>query len=366
MGQTFSGPCAHDLTLHPKVSSRGLRSLIAEIVLAPGPLNLADTGDGSFDTLFGYVWLFALDKFTGSARLFQAVDGFCNPIPRVDLDQYFPDDAYWDEHPVEQLTHPIHQIRHISFTFDQAARYVLAYEHEATEQIYVRQWDPSSNQFVYRGPFDGHDPVLINDTLITRQVLNSDVVLFQLSESRREVLYRIQQENYADAHSIHQFAIPVILDQATPLPIQLELALTYFATGLDNPIYLQSQFYPYGEQDNASATATPQDGEYVAVILRYDHPDTEEISATATPKDGEYVAVILRHNAGEENASATAIPQDGEYVRVVLRYDHDGIEDMAATVDPQDGEYVLVIIRQAAKTEEVDGTVEMEDSYYHA
>jgi len=140
-----------------------------EVVLAPGPLSIGDTGNGAYATLYGYAYVGVL--FGSTFRLFRVLDASGQPYSLANSSPSGGSLSIASEIQVPDGA------RHVALAFDQAAREVIAYE--ADGQVYVRQWDPFSQQYVLRGPFAGHDPVLTVDALMAG-VEDSDVLLFYL------------------------------------------------------------------------------------------------------------------------------------------------------------------------------------------
>jgi hypothetical protein len=121
-----------------------------EVRYSRGPQFMGETGDNSFNTLLGYLWMAVLDPSEG-LRVFQAqVPG---EGPWALDDPRGPDIAVWIEIEVPPLPEPPWEVSHLAFCFDQSAHHVVAYEYQG--QVYVRQWDPVTMAYIMRGPFPG-------------------------------------------------------------------------------------------------------------------------------------------------------------------------------------------------------------------
>src|SRR5690606_3102017 len=160
---------------------------------SPGPVELATTGDGSYQTLFGENWLAQICQ-DGTWVLYKRIS---NETLEV---------VTWDvEPPTVAIT-----ARHPTLCFDQAARPVIAWEDD--QGVRLREYNETTQQYQFIGPFEGCDPVLLADSTINGHVPGSDVILFYLSTDRERLCYRIQSENFDTEHEHYDFARPTVLD----------------------------------------------------------------------------------------------------------------------------------------------------------
>lgn len=198
------------------------RYRVPEVAKAAGPQQMGVTGDGSYLTLFGRNWAAILNKKTKQAELYRETP------------------TGWEQVPIPPIAHPTRECRHLALAFDQSARHVLAYERN--NEIYIRQWDALLGQFVYRGPFAGVDPVLINDAEVNYYVPESDVLLLYLTPDRLSLKMRVQRQLYAVEHHIETYASPKTLDLLAPLGYQWQAE----GDGLN----VRSEMYPVHLHDD--------------------------------------------------------------------------------------------------------------------
>ncbi len=332
------------MPLKTQVYRRG-NTYAPELRLAPGPRSVGDTGDGSYATLYGYAWAAVLDRVERRFRLFQAqVPG---EGPWALNDPRGPEVAVWVEVEVPPLPHPVEEIAHMGLAFDQAARYVVAYEREG--EVWVRQWDPLSQSFVQRGPFPGVDPVLIQDATVGYYPPDSDVLLFHLSPDRTSLAMRVQRELYATAHTIQTFDQPVVLDQAVALPYQIGL-LGSLVSALNATGYvLRSGLYPVYLNDTLgqAALVPPSEGAYIPVVITQDVEDLLGTATLSAPTTGAYIPIVIVQGLGVDalGQAQLAAPTAGAYVPVVLVSDL-GMDTLgtASLAAPTTGSYALVVV----------------------
>lgn len=339
------------MPLKAQVYRRG-NTYAPELRLAPGPRSMGETGDGSYATLYGYAWAGLLDRVERRFRLFQAQVPGEGPWPLSD--PRGPEVAVWVEVEVPPLPHPVEEIRHLALAFDQAARYVVAYEREG--EVWVKQWDPLSQSFVQRGPFPGVDPVLIQGATVGYYPPDSDVLLFHLSPDRTSLAMRVQRELYATTHTIQTFDQPVVLDQAVALPYQVEL-LGSFLDALGATGYaVRSEIYPVRGEDalGSASLSAPTTGDYIPVVVIVDLGMMEGLGqATLTaPATGDYIPIAVIVDLGTEGIGSATLsaPATGSYVPIVvvqnLGAENLGAENLGtATLSaPTTGTYALVVV----------------------
>lgn len=169
-----------------------------------GPMTLADTGDGTYDTLFGSDWLFEICD-SGDWKLYQRA-----------TDQTLTLTAWDVEPPTVGIT-----ARHPSAAFDQAARPALCWEE--ADGIHLRQYDEVTSVYAFTGPYAGVDPVLWNDSTANGHVPGSDLILFYLSADRLTIKYRIQNENFGTEHDLETYSEAMVLDGIELLALRYQL-----------------------------------------------------------------------------------------------------------------------------------------------
>jgi hypothetical protein len=251
-----------------------------EVRYSRGPRAMGETGDNSFRTLLGYLWMAVLDRSRG-LRLFQAqVPG---EGPWALDDPRGPDVAVWIEVEAPPLPHPAQEVRHLAFCFDQAARHVVAYEYQG--QVYVRQWDPVARAYTMRGPFPGVDPVLLWDYEVGYFLGDSDVLLFHLSPDRTQVIMRVQRELYANPRVVQALPGPAYLDQALALPYQAEVLGSLDADPDTTSLILRTDLYPVYLSEVAASPVVnaPVDWELISIVLTKDLGVDVAVTASVAP-----------------------------------------------------------------------------------
>jgi hypothetical protein len=303
------------------------------------------TGDNSFRTLLGYLWMAVLDRSQGF-RLFQAqVPG---EGPWALDDPRGPNVAVWIEVEVPPLPHPAREVRHLAVCFDQAARHVVAYEYQG--QVYVWQWDPVAMAYTMRGPFPGVDPVLLWDYEVGYFLGDSDVLLFHLSPDRTQVIMRVQRELYANPRVVQALPGPAYLDQVLALPYQFE-ALGAFASDPDaTEAILRSDPYPVYVGDSAGgATLTaPTAWDYIPVVVVHDLGTESAGTATVVaPTAWDYIPIVVVKDLGAEGVGTATLtaPTAWDYIPIVVVKDlgAEGVGTATLTV-PTAWDYRLVVV----------------------
>ncbi len=299
-----------------------------EVRYSRGPRVMGVTGDNSFRTLLGYLWMAVLDRAKG-LRLFQAqVPG---EGPWALDDPRGPDVAVWIEVEVPPLPHPAREVRHLAFCFDQAARHVVAYEYQG--QVYVRQWDPVAGAYTMRGPFPGVDPVLLWDYEVGYFLGDSDVLLFHLSPDRTQVIMRVQRELYAP-HVVQALPGPAYLDQVLALPYQAEVLGSLDADPDTTSLVFRTDLYPVYLYEVAASPVVnaPVDWDYIPVVVIKDLGTEVAASATMSPPAAwNYIPIVVIKDLGTEVAASATMspPAAWNYPLVVVVYN--GGEDVAAS-----------------------------------
>jgi len=316
-----------------------------EVRYSRGPRVMEETGDNSYQTLLGYLWMAVLDRARG-LRLFQAqVPG---EGPWALDDPRGPDVAVWIEVEVPPLPHPAREVRHLAFCFDQAARHVMAYEREG--QVFVRQWNPVAGAYTMRGAFPGVDPVLLWDYEVGYFLGDSDVLLFHLSPDRTQVIMRVQRELYANPRVVQALAGPAYLDQALALPYQAEVLGSLDADPDTTSLVLRTDLYPVYLSEVAASPVVnaPVDWEYIPIVVTKDVGVELAVSGDVSPPTAwDYIPIVVIKDLGTEVAASGAVspPAAWDYIPVVIIRNL-GTEDAAsASVSaPVEWNYLLVVM----------------------
>jgi len=316
-----------------------------EVRYSRGPRAMGETGDNSFRTLLGYLWMAVLDRSRG-LRLFQAqVPG---EGPWGLDDPRGPDVAVWIEVEVPPLPHPAREVRHLAVCFDQAARHVVAYEREG--QVFVRQWDPVAGAYTMRGPFPGVDPVLLWDYEVGYFLGDSDVLLFHLSPDRTQVIMRVQRELYANPRVVQALPGPAYLDQALALPYQAEVLGSLDADPDTTSLVLRTDLYPVYLSDVAASPVVnaPVDWNYIPIVVTKDvGVELAASGGISPPTAWDYIPIVVIKDLGTEVAASGAVspPAAWDYIPIVVIKDL-GTEVAAsgAVSPPAAWDYPLVVV----------------------
>jgi hypothetical protein len=316
-----------------------------EVRYSRGPRAMGVTGDNSFRTLLGYLWMAVLDRSQG-LRLFQAqVPG---EGPWALDDPRGPDVAVWIEVEVPPLPHPAREVRHLAFCFDQAARHVVAYEYQG--QVYVRQWDPVAGAYTMRGPFPGVDPVLLWDYEVGYFLGDSDVLVFHLSPDRTQVIMRVQRELYANARVVQALPGPAYLDQALALPYQAEVLGSLDADPDTTSLVLRTDLYPVYLSEVAASPVVnaPVDWDYIPIVVTKDvGVELAASGGISPPTAWDYIPIVVIQDLGTEvAASATMSPPEAwDYIPIVVIKDlGTEVAASASVAAPTAWNYPLVVV----------------------
>ncbi len=265
---------------------------VPEVAKAAGPQTMGQTGDGSYNTLFGRKWAAILNKQTKKAEL------------------YYETPSDWLQVATPDLPHENKEIRHLALAFDGSARHVFAYERSS--QIWVRQWDTATQAFVMRGPFEGVDPVLISEAAFTSFIPDGDVNLYFLSGDRLTLKYRVQRDYYAVEYTAQVFTTPMVLDLAAPGSWQ---SRSYLADALGNRYMVLSHLYPiHLSPDNLSGSAAgPGQSSYQLALITEALLDNL-VAPVSGPGQSTYAPVVLVESFNPDNLTgAVSGPTGGSY-----------------------------------------------------
>lgn len=284
----------------------------AELFLAPGPNRIGETGDNSYQALFGRNWLLVWDRDSGFLHLYQESAGEWLEVVE-DLPPVFDSPAPGGS-------------RRWSLAFDQAARVILAYE-DAEGVVRVTRWDPSANQYVQNVTFGGRDPVAVMDASWSYSIPGSDVLLFYLSPDRERVLCRVQRDVYGTEYLIWDYGAPVILDRVIALPYKYQV-LVSDSTGSPLPDALVSALYPVAVTTGVHLSAEFVDGAYRQTAWDY-HPGFG-VALTAEFVSGDYFSPVITYRP-LVGVGLSAEFVSGDYFAPVVKYEPPlGVELIAA------------------------------------
>lgn len=299
---------------------------------SPGPVELASTGDGSYQTLYGENWLAQI-----------CVDGTWVLYKRLsnELLEVVP----WDVvPPTVSIT-----ARHPTLCFDQAARPAIAWEDDSG--VRLREFNETTGAYHFIGPFPGVDPVLLSDAQVNRWVPGSDVVLYYLSSDRTKVMYRIQAENFATEHEHYTFDDPVVLDAVDTGRYRYQLKVGdehggVFGTLTDFDA-LVSDLYPVYAGELVGVSAASQPGDYARGAWSYQQPEALNVAGVAL--GGAYEATVIHFALAEAALLASGASQAGEYVLAAFR--HQQVAEVEVSAAVLAGEYAQAAIRSDAAEE---------------
>ena len=266
-----------------------------ELVTAPGPLALGNPQNGTYRDLYGASWALAL--YRGGPQLFQARAGVW--VDRTDPDA------------LGVLMQS--GVRHVSLAFDQAARPVLAWEQDGA--VYVRQWLGGAG-YVTRGPWPGHDPLLIADAVPAGLVIGSDVHLLHLDAERAAVLARRQVSEYRAAQQVAEVTPGTVLDQ-----VAQAYSVAQILGEADGQRVALVARYPVSQSlQHAAALSGPTGGEWRPVVIERRTPTQSGGLAVSGPTGGVYEdrAVLLRLGVLQISPATLSGPTGGEWRPVVI------------------------------------------------
>ena len=296
---------------------------------APGPAQLATTGDGSYTTLYGESWMLQMCP-DGTWNLYHAIGSAMQLVP-------------WDVTPPAATE----TARHPTLAFDQAARPAIAWEDASG--IRLREFDEIGGAYQFIGPFPGHDPVLLTDATVNYHVGGSDVVLFYLNATRSKLMYRVQNENFTTEHEHHDFGTAVVLDASDigNYRFQLKYSDENGAVIPDSGTFraLLSDVYPIHVTEHALATVgPPSTGEYNLVLITRTGQDATSASIGALA-DGVLLNVILQQERTEAITSTVGALSDGTLFYVII--ERDSVDEATAAVAAlQDGALTFAVINR--------------------
>lgn len=302
-------------------SIRTSRSWRPELVLARGPLALAQTGDGSYRALYGAVWSLALTD--DGAVLAQAAGERWQP--QIDADALDGLDTL---------------AVHISLAFDQAARPVVAYEKNGG--VWVRGWSASRRAYVTYGPFDGHHPLLVSDATLSYTVPDSDVVLIVVDGTA--VQARVQRERYSTAYTLATVPRGTVLDQLVQHPYRMQIL---GMAGTDT-ICLSSALYPVSTTTGMAGGITLTGGQTELVLQSYASRG-EAMAGSMSLMTGQMLATLQSYSdRGEAMAGGMSLTA-GQMPAIQVPY-AGGTESMVGAMSLLAGQMPIIGIARTEQT----------------
>lgn len=186
------------------------RHYIPLVKIKQGPKRLQTIGSGTLQDLFGYAWLSYVHPINDELILMQATLPDGTPWSITDSENIY--NARWNVVKTIQLQN-ISLAQNIrthatsfDFTFDLNANEVVAYTFNDW-YLHLRVWNTSTNSFEIKGPYDGSDPLLINDAVVIQNTSQSDVILFYKRQvsNNINILMRLKRDNF----SVERLAVQI-------------------------------------------------------------------------------------------------------------------------------------------------------------
>ncbi len=293
------------ITTIPPLEGLGFQEF--ELRLTKGPVAIGQPGDGTYAELYSRDYLVFLDE-TGRLRVLVSTGTAWSPVA---------EDLY------PQPPHPGNQIRHIAACFDRSARLVLAYE--LSNQVYVYQWNETTQQYTTYGPFPGVDPVIIQDATISFYPPDSDVLLLYLSTDRTRLIMRVQSESYGTPREVATFPRPVLLDQANALPYYGQVVGSYVDSPNQTGFAVLTDLYPVNTSDSAGrlSLTSPTNWDYVFFGSLYEASDDLGSFVIAPPTGWSYTSVLLVMELPQDTLGTVVVlaPTNWSYVPTLAIYE---------------------------------------------
>lgn len=325
------------------VSPRPMKQLVIKTV-ANGPSSEAVVGSGSYDDLFGTLWKLGWDDET--LNLFKVITD-AGGLERVEPLETFPSLNY-------------SKVTNLSLAFDQAGRNVIAWEESG--QMFVRQYDAMSQNYVNKGPFPGVDPIIYNEGAASYSQSYNNLILFYLSQDRLSLYYRLQSELYLTEHVMETYTEPHYLTGVQSLPYQYEIDWKLsdeVTTG-----YYSSKIYPITLADKAAATLSSFNAGVYKEVVTVPSIDKESLSINLSSfTTGVFLPVVITHDTTSDSLSGSVSNfSAGNYKAVVVVHDSTGANyDKSAfigNVTPfSTGTYPLVVLVYTAGTDAISASI---------
>jgi len=250
--------------------------------------------------------------------------------------------------------------RHVTLAFDQAARPAIAWEE--ADGIRLREFNEIAGNYAFIGPFEGCDPVLLNDATVNYHVAGSDVVLFYLSADRTKLMYRVQNENYLVEHEHLEYGTEVVLDAPDIGGYRFQLRHSdaageiipetgsFLATLSDvYPIYV-SEFFGAGVH-------SLKEGEYELVVMKRPAVAEGLTAVVDSLGDGLLQHVIILRSGADALTGVVGGLEDGVFLNVIIQRDPVTEAVEGAVAGLEDGAYVLSVIQRTTQTDGMTGVI---------
>lgn len=326
----------------------------AELFIAPGPQQLAVTGDASHNTLFGSDWLTFIERGTRILRAFQYVAG--EWIERT----------YDPEMPAEFGTAVPADAERLSHAFDQSARLIYGYR---SGIVKVTRWDSTSGAYIQNVSFTGINPTLLMQATLDYRIPGSDVWIFYQKEGDpSKIYYRVQREIYGTEHELYDHTDGLILDRAQALAYRYQL-LVSDASGVPLDA-LQSELYDIYLTTLMTGQGQLANAIYTKVKESYTHtaePDVMSGSGKLLNAAYENQRLILDHTAEVEKMTGAGQLLNAIYESQRLLFEHTAeVEKMTGSGQLRNAEYQKQrsILSHTADIEKMTGEGKLTNAIY--
>lgn len=378
----------------PRLSTRGTTEYVfAEVQTLLGPVEIGETGDNRYETLYGVPYALILDE-DRVLRLFRGAVGggsyeeVTTGLPTAIFGPALPETA-----------------RRFTMAFDQSARAIVAYEDEGT--IRVTRWE--TDAYVQNVTFAGHDPALLMDATIldprgyptgpddgwsikevydaggdleasfewlaedpatyrTNPVTDSDVLLFYVTPDRTEVKVRVQRQLYATVNDVASYAEPIVLDRAIALYAKWQLLVSDaagdpLANMLVSETYVGDWLVTASHSDELELTAGAPTIRHEKVAFPYDAGSDELDLGVSAPPFVDVGSLAVLDVGGDEldlGVNATAWEDYG-----ILLVESPPGDELDVDVGPYTPWEENAIVGTAADSDEVAVNVHAASAWEH-
>ena len=330
-----------NLPCRPKVSTRG-DTYFAEFFMCQGPEAIGQTGDNSYNTLFGRTWglLFCEDfgllflRWDDLAQAWNAVTENIPPVPAMDGSE-----------------------RRFSLCFDQSARAIFAYEKAGV--VKVTRWDFATSTYKQNVSFSGVDPVLAMDATFRYDVGGSDVLIFYLAPDRTGIRYRLQRDVYGVDNPLPvatamDLSGGAILDRALALPYRYELLLSDAAGDPKANAYV-SELYPVPGAQALTGALYPTRGQHASSLIAVT-PAPLTLQGSFAPRRGAVKDATTQFNAPANTFWGAITPRRGRSTDSTVKHTAQALA-LSGTVAPNKGKSEHTATNVAAPTRTLQGAV---------
>jgi len=295
------------ITTIPPLAAAQALNLELELRLTKGPTTIGQPGGGTYAELYSRDYLVFLDQ-TGRLRVYVSTGTSWAPV----AEELYP-----------QPPHPGDRIRHIGACFDQNARLVLAYE--LNSQVYVYQWDETTQRYTTYGPFPGVDPVIIQDATISFYPPDSDMLLLHLSADRTRLIMRVQRESYGTPREVATFPRPVLLDQVNAFPYYGQVVGSYVDSPNRTGFAVLTDLYPVNTSDLVGelSLTPPTSWGYTFLGVLYEASDNLGSFTLAPPTGWSYISILRVVELPQDTLGTVVVsaPTNWSYASILAIYE---------------------------------------------